>query len=37
MPSGGASDWRRLLALPDTQGRWEKSAMELAVSWDLAQ
>lgn len=37
IPSNGASDWRKLLADPDTQWRREKSAMELAVSWELAQ
>lgn len=37
IPSSGASDWRKFLADPDTQWRREKSAMELAVSWELAQ
>jgi hypothetical protein len=37
VPSLGATDWRKFLADPDTQWRREKSAMELAVSWERAQ
>ncbi len=33
----GASDWRRLLADPETQWERRASAMELAVSWECAQ
>ena len=33
----GASDWRRLLADPETQWERTASAMELAVSWECAQ
>ena len=37
IPSSGASDWRKLLADPDTQWERKASAMELAVSWETAQ
>jgi hypothetical protein len=36
-PTIGPSDWRRLLANPQTQWRRKKSAMELALSWELAE
>src|SRR5260370_33711628 len=37
IPSCGASDWRKLLADPETQWERKASAMELAVSWEAAQ
>lgn len=37
LPTIGASDWRRLLADPDTQWERKASALELAVSWERAQ
>lgn len=37
IPSSSASDWRKLLADPDTQWERKASAMELAVSWEAAQ
>ena len=37
IPSLGATDWRNLLADPDKHWKRERSAMELAVSWEYAQ
>lgn len=37
LPTVGASDWRRLLADPETQWERRASALELAVSWERAQ
>ena len=37
IPTYGASDWRRFLADPDNQWKRGASAMELAVSWEMAQ
>lgn len=37
IPATSASDWRKLLADPDTQWQRKASAMELAVSWETAQ
>ncbi|HYS76836.1 MAG TPA: hypothetical protein VEM38_12155 [Burkholderiales bacterium] len=36
IPTLGLSDWRRLLADPDTQWERKASAFELAVSWESA-
>ena len=36
LPSAGASSWRALLAEPDLHWKRGASAMELAVSWELA-
>lgn len=37
IPTLGLSDWRRLLADPDTQWERKASAFELAVSWESAE
>lgn len=37
VPTLGPSDWRRLLADPDTQWREQKSAYESAVAWEAAR
>ena len=37
IPSLGATSWRNLLADPDKHWKRERSAMELAVSWEHAQ
>ncbi|HZP92019.1 MAG TPA: hypothetical protein VFB20_03935 [Burkholderiales bacterium] len=37
IPTLGPSDWRRLLADPDTQWQRKASAFELAVSWESAE
>lgn len=37
VPTFGPSDWRRLLADPETQWRHSKSAFESAVAWESAR
>jgi hypothetical protein len=37
VPTFGPSDWRRLLANPETQWRASKSAYECAVAWEAAR
>lgn len=37
VPTLGPADWRRLLADPVTQWERYKSALEMAVCWDVAR
>jgi hypothetical protein len=37
VPTFGPSDWRRFLADPDNQWERKASALELAVSWEIAE
>jgi len=37
IPSLGPTDWRRLLANPETQWKQRKSALEMAVCWESAR
>jgi hypothetical protein len=37
VPTLGPTDWRRLLAHPETQWKRYKSALEMAVCWEAAR